>query len=199
MKIENPISGLPENKQQLTEAEKKIKAAMQGVAEQLIDFSLSIKAGDKLLIQMTDSGAELTEMVSQLALAKGAEVRIEFGDSKNIPNHVKTMLAKMDKVLTSYSNAKLSERTERRLAKWQDNSRRPTIDLDEEAYRISPSLRRSYQPANEGGYRPTLKDRAVGAIHHGSLDEQLDNMIWANRVLVIREDRDALPTSLDKA
>ncbi len=137
--------------------EEKLQLQMEGLADQLIHYSLRLQKDDRLLIQMGPNESwQLTSMVMKKARALGVEVILRFVDSKNIQPAVMPVLKSMSAIL----------------------------DHEEGLLAQSQGTEKIYPRANEA----TTTDDVTAFIHHGVLNDELDDVIWATHVLVIRED-----------
>lgn len=72
--------------------EEQLQVTMEAVADQLIHYSLEVKRGDKLLIQMAENGWQMAAMVKQRAEKLGATVILRNADSKYVPTARKVVL-----------------------------------------------------------------------------------------------------------
>lgn len=94
---------LQQHESQETGYEREI--ALDGVAQQLISYSLEIKPGDRLLIKFDSTAREIVPLVHKHAEAAGAKVIIQYADAEL----EKTMLESVSANQFEYSKDELAE------------------------------------------------------------------------------------------
>ncbi len=171
----------------------RLQKVLEGVADQIISYSLEIQSGDKLLIQMGPDAWQLTSMVMDRARKIGAEVRLRQVDSKNVQPAVKTIIENVSQVIEGKPGSGLTQSLNK-----NGEAENRTSDLIQQKQTLERELARVEKIKNTflipkvkqqlEDINSALKLEAEELIQGGVLNDEMDDVLWADKVLVVRQD-----------
>ncbi len=175
---------------EVSSPEREAQAILEAVAKQLVEYSLEIKEGDNLLIELSPSGWQLCSMIRTIALGLRANVVIIYADSKNVVRPVREVLVPISGV----------ESPDGKKPKKPDSEKPEGPDMKDSVGAFRLPLKEEDQETDLYA-ELDLAQRTRRFIEDGVRADEQRAVRWAHKVLVIRDnttDDLALARSIQK-
>lgn len=204
---------VPDTSDTSAEAEqaRELDQIQERVAQSLLDYSLEIQNGDKLLIKLSPGGWQLASKVMRLARERGVEVMLRYSDTRFLQPGIKAVIEGTSAVVDGKfppKPVKPADEDENANPKVEEQIATPdpfpmiSPDRGENREPMNPSHDRAkaaivaQAESGDKNFSTDALERAYTAVERAEVedylaqgplaDEQADEL-WATRILVIRE------------